>query len=201
VILIPLVCKLIFIGWGFPFPIVLVPRYKLSLCHSSQTWFTLFFGNLVSLCVGYMTTWSRGSHHYERGQQWLSFKNIYASGWQGMLIWNYFLLLNSYNVDVDQPRNINKDQFGPMTWSKTKALNALILKVLTKSDLKGPLEYQEEVLVHLIHVQERPNPILFRPWGKDSKGNKRILLRLGNNMGGYLFLLFLGLMSSIEGYK
>jgi len=22
------------LGWGFPFPIVLVPRYKLSLCHT-----------------------------------------------------------------------------------------------------------------------------------------------------------------------
>jgi len=34
---------------------------------------------------------------------------------------------------------------GPMTWSKIKALkealNALILKVSTKSDLKGQLEY------------------------------------------------------------
>jgi hypothetical protein len=45
---------------------------------------------------------------------------------------------------------------GPMTRSKTKALkealNALVLNVSTKSELKGPLEYQEETLVHLIHV-------------------------------------------------
>jgi hypothetical protein len=34
VILILLVCESIFVGWGFPFPIVLVPRYKLSLCHT-----------------------------------------------------------------------------------------------------------------------------------------------------------------------
>jgi len=34
VILILLVCESIFVGWGFPFPVVLVPRYKLSLCHS-----------------------------------------------------------------------------------------------------------------------------------------------------------------------
>ena len=34
VILILLVRELIFVGWGSPFPIVLVPRYKLSLCHT-----------------------------------------------------------------------------------------------------------------------------------------------------------------------
>jgi hypothetical protein len=34
VILILLVRESIFVGWGFPFPIVLVPRYKLSLCHT-----------------------------------------------------------------------------------------------------------------------------------------------------------------------
>ena len=37
-----------------------------------------------------------------------------------------------------------------------EALNALVLKVSTKLDLKGPLEYQEESLEHLIHVQEGP---------------------------------------------
>jgi hypothetical protein len=34
VILILLVRESIFVGWGFPFPIVLVPRYKLSFCHT-----------------------------------------------------------------------------------------------------------------------------------------------------------------------
>ena len=34
VILILLVRESIFVGWGFTFPIVLVPRYKLSLCHT-----------------------------------------------------------------------------------------------------------------------------------------------------------------------
>ena len=34
VILILLIRESIFIRWGFPFPIVLVPRYKLSLCHT-----------------------------------------------------------------------------------------------------------------------------------------------------------------------
>ena len=33
VIFILLIRESIFVGWGFQFPIVLVPRYKLSLCH------------------------------------------------------------------------------------------------------------------------------------------------------------------------
>ena len=70
--------------------------------------------------------------------------------------------------DVDQPRNTSKDPLHvPMTWSKTnalkEALNALVLNVSTKSELKGPLEYQEETLVHLIHVQEGSNRTLFGP--------------------------------------
>jgi hypothetical protein len=71
--------------------------------------------------------------------------------------------------DVDQPIKISKDLLyipkGPMTRSKIKklkeTLNALVLKVSTKSDLKGLFEYQEEALIHLIHVQERHNPTLF----------------------------------------
>ena len=71
--------------------------------------------------------------------------------------------------DADQPRNTSKDPLhvpnGPMTQSKTKtlkdAVNALVLKVSTKSELKGPLDYQEEILVHLIHVQEGSNTTLF----------------------------------------
>ena len=94
---------------------------------------------------------------------------------------------------------------GPITRSKTKtlkeALNALVLKVSTKLELKGPLEYQEETLVYLIHVQEGSNTTLFGPWSEDNKGNKRIILQLGNNMSGYLFLLFLGLRGCMEGYK
>jgi hypothetical protein len=50
-------------------------------------------------------------------------------------------------------------------------------------------------------VQEGPNPTLFGPWGEDIKGNKRILLQPGNNIGGYLLLLFLVLMGCMEGYK
>ena len=110
--------------------------------------------------------------------------------------------------DVDQPKNTSKDPLhvpnGPMTRSKTKAskeaLKALVLNISTKSELKGSLEYQEETLVHLIHVQEGSNTTFFGPWGEDNKGNKNILLQLGN-MGGYLFLLFLGLRGCMEGYK
>ena len=58
---------------------------------------------------------------------------------------------------VDQPINTSKDPLhvpnGPMTRSKAKALNAFILNVSTKLELKGPLEYQEETIVHLVHVQ------------------------------------------------
>jgi len=51
---------------------------------------------------------------------------------------------------VDQLTNTSKDPLhvpnGPLTWSKTKTLkktlNALVLKVSTKSDLKGPVEHQ-----------------------------------------------------------
>jgi len=68
---------------------------------------------------------------------------------------------------VDQPRNTSKDPLhipnGPMTRSKTKTLketlNTLVLKVATKLELNGTLEFQEEALVHLIHVQEGPNTI------------------------------------------
>ena len=69
--------------------------------------------------------------------------------------------------DVDQPRNTSKDPLhvpnGPMNRSRTEALNTLVLNVSTKSELKGPLEYQEETLVHLIHVQEGSNTTLFEP--------------------------------------
>jgi len=72
-----------------------------------------------------------------------------------------------YITDVDQPKNTSKDPLhvpnGPMTRSKIKALNALVLNVSTKSELKGPLEYQGETLEHLIHVQEGSNTTLFGP--------------------------------------
>jgi len=81
------------------------------------------------------------------------------------------VILLMCTIDVDQPRNTSKDPLhvpnGPMTQSKTKTLketlNALVLNVSTKSELKGLLEYQEETLVHLIIVQEGSNTILFGP--------------------------------------
>jgi hypothetical protein len=36
---------------------------------------------------------------------------------------------------------------------------------------------------------------------RTTKETKRILLQHGNNIGGYLFLLFLGLMGCMESYK
>ena len=55
--------------------------------------------------------------------------------------------------------------------------------------LKNPLEYQENVLVHLIHMQERHNAILFEPWGekKHSKGNKKNVNWLRKQSGGKAF--------------
>jgi hypothetical protein len=50
---------------------------------------------------------------------------------------------------VDQPKNTSKDPLhvpnGPMTWSKIKTLNALVLKVSTKLELlsmckRGPIQ-------------------------------------------------------------
>ena len=63
VILILLLRESIFVGWGSPFPIVLVPRYKLSLCHTPIKPDYLAFRELVSLRVGCVTMWSWGSHH------------------------------------------------------------------------------------------------------------------------------------------
>ena len=73
--------------------------------------------------------------------------------------------------DLDLPTNTSKDPLyvpnRPMTRSKIKALkealNALVLKVSTKTYFKDPLEYQEETLVHPIYIQAGPNPILFGP--------------------------------------
>ena len=57
--LILLVHELIFVGWGFPFPIVLMPWYKLSLSHTPIKPDLLGFPGICYLC---MTTWSGGSH-------------------------------------------------------------------------------------------------------------------------------------------
>ena len=43
VILILLLRESIFVGWGSPFPIVLVPRHKLSLCHTSNKPYLLHY--------------------------------------------------------------------------------------------------------------------------------------------------------------
>jgi hypothetical protein len=55
VILILLVRQSIFVGWGSPFSIVLVPRYKLSLCHTPTKPDLLGFPGIGVLCVGCVT--------------------------------------------------------------------------------------------------------------------------------------------------
>ena len=78
-------------------------------------------------------------------------------------VWDEVLQNKRLNTSKD-PLHVPN---GSMTRSRTKALkeamNALVLKVSTRSELQGPLEYQEETLVHLIHVQERSNTTLFGP--------------------------------------
>jgi hypothetical protein len=71
--------------------------------------------------------------------------------------------------DVNQPTN-TKDPLHipnePITTSKEKALkealNGLVVQVSVKAELGDPLKHQEEALIHLVHVQEGPNPSLFR---------------------------------------
>ena len=60
-------------------------------------------------------------------------------------------LCNSCNYRINYvnlPRNTSKDPLyvpnGPMTQSKTKTLNTLVLKISTKSELKGLLKYREK---------------------------------------------------------
>jgi hypothetical protein len=72
---------------------------------------------------------------------------------------------------VDQPTNTNKYLLhvlnGSITRSKIKALkealNRLVLQVSVNAEIKDLLEHQEKALVHLINLQEGPNPTLFRP--------------------------------------
>jgi hypothetical protein len=58
-------------------------------------------------------------------------------------------------------------QNGLITGSNAKtlkeALNVVIVQVSAKAKVEDSLEHQEEALVHLIHMQEGPNPPLFRP--------------------------------------
>jgi hypothetical protein len=72
---------------------------------------------------------------------------------------------------VDQPTNTNKYLLhvlnGSITRSKIKALkealNRLVLQVSANVEIKDLLEHQEKALVHLINLQEGPNPTLFGP--------------------------------------
>jgi hypothetical protein len=77
---------------------------------------------------------------------------------------------------MDQPMN-TKDPLHVSNWSITRskakalkeALNGLVMRVLAKAKLMDHLEYQEEALVHLIYMQEGPNPPLFWPWSFNNK--------------------------------
>ena len=72
---------------------------------------------------------------------------------------------------MDQPTNTNKYLLhvlnGSITRSKIKALkealNRLVLQVSANVEIKDLLEHQEKALVHLINLQEGPNPTLFGP--------------------------------------
>jgi len=76
VLLILLVRESIFVGWGSLFPIVLVPRYKLSLCHTPIKPDLLGFPGIS------VFAWSRGSRHLvsELGSisQVISFCNFHS---------------------------------------------------------------------------------------------------------------------------
>jgi hypothetical protein len=37
-------------------------------------------------------------------------------------------------------------------------MNEFVTKVLARADFGDPLKYHDEVLIHLIQVQEEPNP-------------------------------------------
>ena len=91
----------------------------------------------------------------------------------------WFFLVEPSNVD--QPMN-TKDLLHVPNWSITRskakalkeALNGLVMQVLAKAKLGNPLEYYEKVLVHLIYMQEGPNPSLFGPWSFNNKATNII---------------------------
>jgi hypothetical protein len=59
-------------GAEFFFPIYLVLKYMLTSRLEFQTWYSTFLGWIFNFIVGYMTTWSRGSHRLVSEQD---FKN------------------------------------------------------------------------------------------------------------------------------
>jgi hypothetical protein len=77
-------------------------------------------------------------------------------------------IMNALVLDWYGPAQ--KHQQGPITCSKwsndsvqDKGIECIGFEGFNQVRLKSPLEYQEEALVHLIYVQERPNTTLFGP--------------------------------------
>jgi hypothetical protein len=68
--------------------------------------------------------------------------------------------------DTDKPTNTINDllhvSISLITRYKIKALkgamNEFVTKVLARADFGDPLKHHDEVLIHLIQVQEEPNP-------------------------------------------
>ena len=70
--------------------------------------------------------------------------------------------------DVDHPTNTKNPLYfsnGSITRPKAKvlkkALNGQVVQVSAKTEPGDSLEHQKEALVHLIHMQDGPNPHLF----------------------------------------
>jgi len=65
VILVLLVLESIFVGLGFPLPIVPVPRCKFSFVTLLSNLIYLAFQKFMSLHVSCLTVWSRDSHQWK----------------------------------------------------------------------------------------------------------------------------------------
>ena len=120
VILILLFHESIFVGWGSPFSIVLVPRYKLSVSHSYQTWFTWLSGNWC-LCV--WVAWPRDHEvrinmHPSNNMNFCTFKsksdNIIYANWHIKVL----IILNLLNINhcYKNRGNTEKQQIYEQRW-------------------------------------------------------------------------------------
>ena len=166
------------LGGGFPFPIVLVPRYKLSLCHTPIKPDLLGFPG-----IGVFTCGLR-DHVITKFASYLvldvasSVKYVFP-----LLIDIIFFDLHvqhtPYNQDLSFNKICDEDQLntkrnhandplevpnGQLTRARAKklkqALNEPIQNIWSKMDLEGLgifKEHEGQSLIHLIQVQEEPN--------------------------------------------
>jgi hypothetical protein len=96
--------RIIFVGWGFPFPIMLVPRYKLSLCHTLIKSDLIGFSGIWYLCV--WVVWPRDHEVYIIWYQSLAPlirlypSEIFVSCWfrKNSLMSNFFFSLNLRHI-------------------------------------------------------------------------------------------------------